>query len=81
MLRLLGADAVGMSSVPEIITAVQAGFRILFLVAITNVNNPENMSPLSITDVISHARLAEPTLTYILENTIARMAGAWVESG
>ena len=81
MLRLLGADAVGMSSVPEIITAVQAGFRILFLVAITNVNNPENMSPLSITDVISHARLAEPTLTYILENTVARMTGAWVESG
>jgi purine-nucleoside phosphorylase len=80
MLRLLGADAVGMSSVPEIITAVQAGFRILFLVAITNVNNPENMSPLSITDVISHARLAEPTLTYILENTLSRMTGAWVES-
>jgi purine-nucleoside phosphorylase len=74
MLKILGADAVGMSSVPEVITAVQVGFRILFLVAITNVNNPEDMAPLSITDVINHARLAQPALTYILEKTIPTLA-------
>jgi len=73
MLKLLGADAVGMSSVPEVITAVQVGFRILFLIVLTNVNNHDDMAPLSIADVIGHAGLAEPTLTYILERTIARL--------
>jgi purine-nucleoside phosphorylase len=73
MLRLLGADAVGMSSVPEIITAVQVGFRILFLAAITNVNNPENMSPLSVSQVIENASLAQPLLSDVLEQTLRQI--------
>ena len=73
MLRLLGADAVGMSSVPEIITAVQVGFRILFLAAITNVNDPENMFPLSVSQVIESASLSQPLIVDILEQTLERI--------
>lgn len=73
MLRLLGADAVGMSSVPEIITAVQVGFRILFLAAITNVNDPENMSPLSVSQVIENTSLSQPVLFDVLEQTLRRI--------
>ncbi|MFA6223562.1 MAG: purine-nucleoside phosphorylase [Desulfomonilaceae bacterium] len=73
MLRLLGADAVGMSSVPEIITAVQVGFRILFLAVITNVNDPENMFPLSVSQVIENASLSQPVLFDVLEQTLRRI--------
>ncbi|MCX5873995.1 MAG: purine-nucleoside phosphorylase [Deltaproteobacteria bacterium] len=73
MLRLLGADAVGMSSVPEIITAVQVGFRVLFLVVITNVNDPDNMAPISLSEVIQNANLAEPLLAEIMEKTLGRI--------
>lgn len=73
MLRLLGADAVGMSSVPEIITAVQVGFRVLFLAAITNVNDPDNMAPISLSQVIQNASLAEPLMAEIMEKTLGRI--------
>ena len=53
MLRMLGADAVGMSTVPEVIVATQVKFRTLALAAITNVNLPDAMEPISVEKVIS----------------------------
>jgi purine-nucleoside phosphorylase len=73
MLRMLGGDAVGMSSVPEVITAVQVGFRILFLAAITNVNNPENMLPISLSQVIENAKLTGRLMGQIMEIIIGRI--------
>jgi len=73
MLRMLGADAVGMSSVPEVITAVQVGFRVLFLTVITNVNNPDNMLPISLSNVIQTAKLAGRLLGQIMEMTLNRI--------
>ncbi|MHB8205425.1 MAG: purine-nucleoside phosphorylase [Desulfomonilaceae bacterium] len=73
MLRILGADAVGMSSVPEVITAVQVGFRVLFLAAITNVNNPENMLPISLSQVIQNAKFTGRLMGQIMEIAIGRI--------
>ncbi len=70
MLRILGADAVGMSTVPEVIVAAQVGFKTLALAAITNVNLPDAMEPISIQRVIASAQVAEPKLAAIVEETL-----------
>ncbi|MGO8880281.1 MAG: purine-nucleoside phosphorylase [Desulfomonilaceae bacterium] len=73
MLRMLGGDAVGMSSVPEVITAVQVGFRVFFLAAITNVNNPENMLLISLSQVIQNAKITGRLMGQIMEIAIGRI--------
>lgn len=72
MLRILGADAVGMSTVPEVIVAAQVGFRTLALAAVTNVNLPDAMEPISIQRVIANAQVAEPKLAGIVEEVLRR---------
>ncbi len=72
MLKILGADAVGMSTVPEVIVATQVGFKILALAAITNINLPDAMEPILVQQVIANAQLAEPKLAAIVEETLRR---------
>ncbi len=74
VLRMLGGDAVGMSSIPEVITAVQVGLRVLFLAAITNVNNPENMLPISLSQVIQNANITGRLMRQIMEIAISRIS-------
>ncbi len=73
MLRLLGADTVGMSTVPEAIVAVQAGLRTLALNAITNVNIPDAMEPVSVDQVIATAEQAAPKIADIFEAVLGRV--------
>lgn len=73
MLRMLGADAVGMSTVPEVIVGCQVGFRTLALAAITNVNLPDAMEPVSIDKVISTATATLPRMASILAGTLQRL--------
>jgi hypothetical protein len=48
------------------------GFRTLVLAAVTNVNLPDAMEPISLSQVIENARLAEPRLADIVEETLHR---------
>jgi purine-nucleoside phosphorylase len=73
MFRMLGADAVGMSTAPAAIVAASVGFRTLALAAITNVNLPGAMDPVSVERVIANAGLAAPKLAEILEGTLQRV--------
>jgi purine-nucleoside phosphorylase len=73
MLCVLGADAVGMSTVPEVIVGSQIGFRTLALAAVTNVNFPEAMEPISIEKVIENAELAQTKLAAILERVLVQI--------
>ncbi len=66
MLRLLGADAVGMSSLPEVITALHGGLRVLGLSVVANVNDPDNLAPILIEDIIAAAQRAEPRLQQLV---------------
>lgn len=66
MLRKLGADAVGMSTVPEAIVAVHAGLRLLGISVISNVNLPEAMAPISIEEIRATVAGAEPLLVALL---------------
>jgi purine-nucleoside phosphorylase len=71
LLRTLGADAVGMSTVLEVITGVHCGMKILVIVAITNVNLPDCMRKTSIDGVIANAKEAGKKLTPLLKEIIS----------
>ena len=61
-LRSVGADAVGMSSVPEVIVARHAGMKVLGLSVIANVNDPDNFAPILLDDVMAAAEKVEPAM-------------------
>jgi purine-nucleoside phosphorylase len=74
MLRLLGADAVGMSTVPEVIAAVHGGLKVLGLSVISNVNLPDAMAPIELAEIIATVAAAEPRLVELLLGILARYA-------
>lgn len=71
-LRTIGADAVGFSTVQEVIVAVHAGMRVLGLTTITNFNDPDDPVPATVEDIIAVAREAAPRLgnlmRFVVEN-------------
>ncbi len=70
-LRLIGADAVGMSTVAEAIAAVHAGLRILGVSVISNVNLPDAMAPITIEDVVATVAVAESRLGQLIMGVLA----------
>jgi len=72
-LRLIGADTVGMSTIPEVIVAVHAGLRVLGMSVVTNVNDPDDYQPAPIEQVIATAEGAEPRLVRLVEEILRRM--------
>jgi purine-nucleoside phosphorylase len=73
MLRLLGADVVGMSTVPEVIAARHAGMRVLAVSIITDVCLPDALEPTDIDTIISTATRAEPILARLLARVLEQM--------
>ncbi len=73
MLRTLGADVVGMSTVPEVIVAVQQGMRVLGLSIITDLCLPDALEPTSIERIIAVARDAEPRLAAVVRGVLERL--------
>ena len=74
MLRGLGADVVGMSTVPEVIVARHQGMRVLGLSIITDKCLPDALVPLSVEAIIAVARAAEPRLTALVHGVLARLS-------
>ncbi len=72
-LRDSGGDAVGMSSVPEVLVAVHAGMQVLGLSVIANVNDPENMQPISLQEIIENAEATRPQLEQLIAEIVSRM--------
>ncbi len=73
MLRTLGADVVGMSTVPEVIVAVQGGMRVLGISIITDQCLPDALEPASVERIIAVANAAEPRLTALLRGVLERL--------
>ncbi len=69
-LRMIGADAVGMSTVPEVITAVHCGIKVMVIAVITNVNLPDCMGKTDIKDVIRAAEQASSRLGSLCEAVV-----------
>jgi purine-nucleoside phosphorylase len=65
-LRTIGADVVGMSTVPEVLVAVHAGMRVLGLAIVTDLCFPDALRPANIEDILATAAGAEPKLRKIV---------------
>ena len=74
-LRIIGADAVGFSTVPEVIAAVHGGMGVLGFAVITNVHNPDRPEPASVEAIIATARQAAPRLGAVLSGTLGMLDG------
>jgi purine-nucleoside phosphorylase len=73
-LRLIGADVVGMSTVPEVIVAVHAGLRVLGLSIVTDLCRPDCLQPAKIEEILAIAAGAEPKLRKIVLGILAQEA-------
>lgn len=72
-MRQIGADAVGMSTVPEVIAAVHCGFKILGISCITDMCLPDALEPTDINKILKAANRAEPKLTKLIRKIIERI--------
>ncbi|MBX3133277.1 MAG: purine-nucleoside phosphorylase [Gemmatimonadaceae bacterium] len=73
MLRTMGADVVGMSTVPEVIVARQLGMRVLGLSIITDACVPETLEEASLGKILEVAAVAEPKLTALVRGVVERL--------
>jgi purine-nucleoside phosphorylase len=74
MLRMMGADVVGMSTVPEVIVGVHAGMRTLGISIITDQCLPDALEPADIGRIIATAAQAEPSLTRLIAGVVERVS-------
>jgi purine-nucleoside phosphorylase len=74
MLRLMGADVVGMSTVPEVIVAVHAGMRVLGVSIITDQCLPDALEPATLEKIVAVANRAEPHLTTLLTGVLKELS-------
>ncbi|MFT6841419.1 MAG: purine-nucleoside phosphorylase, partial [Psychroserpens sp.] len=62
MLKLIGADAVGMSTVPEVIVANHLNLKVAAVSVLTDECDPNNLKPVDISEIIAMAGKAEPDM-------------------
>ncbi len=72
-LHRVGADAVGMSTVPEVIVGVHSGLRNFGISCVTDRCIPETLKPITVEEVIAVAMKAEPKITKIITRMIERV--------
>lgn len=72
-LRTIGADVVGMSTVPEVIVAVHGGMRVLGFSIITDRCLPDALEPATVEQIISVATAAEPALAALVRGVVERL--------
>jgi purine-nucleoside phosphorylase len=70
-LRIIGGDAVGMSTVPEVIVANHMGLPVFAISVLTDEGFPEILQPVSLEEILAVAHEAEPKMTLILKKLIA----------
>jgi purine-nucleoside phosphorylase len=72
-LRTIGADVVGMSTVPEVIVAIHGSMRVLGISIITDACLPDALEPANVATIIATATQAEPDLTRLITGVLERM--------
>jgi purine-nucleoside phosphorylase len=73
MIRILGGDAVGMSTVPEVIVARHMDLPCCAISVLTDECDPEHLKPVAIADILAAAAVAEPQLTSMYTELIGRL--------
>jgi purine-nucleoside phosphorylase len=72
-LRNIGADVVGMSTVPENIAANHMGLKVLGISIITDECFPESLKPVNVDEIIKTAMEAEPKMTLIMKEVVKQL--------
>ncbi len=72
-MRMLGADVVGMSTIPEVIAAVHMGMDVLGISVITDECFPDALEPINIEEVLEAAAMAEPKMTRVMMGVLERL--------
>ncbi len=73
MLKTLGADAVGMSTVPEVIVANHLGLPVSAVSVLTDECDPENLEPVNVSEIIAIAEKAEPNMVQLFKGVIEKL--------
>jgi purine-nucleoside phosphorylase len=74
MLRTMGADAVGMSTVPEVIVARHEGLRVVGISVVTDMCLLDSLEPVALERILAVARAAEPALARLVTGLVERCA-------
>lgn len=72
-LRLIGADVVGMSTVPEVIAAIHMGMEVLGISAITDECFPDSLKPTNIEEILEAAAISEPKMTRVIVDVLKKL--------
>ncbi len=72
-LRTIGADVIGMSTIPEVLVAIHQGMKVLGFSIVTDLCFPEALSPVSIEEIIAVANTAEAKLARLVKEILARL--------
>ncbi len=72
-LRTIGADVVGMSTVPEVIVARHMNMRVFGVSIVTDECFPDNLAPVDVSEIIAAANHAEPRLTALMRGVLERL--------
>ncbi|MBV6477825.1 MAG: Purine nucleoside phosphorylase 1 [Ignavibacteria bacterium] len=73
MLRKIGGDTVGMSTIPEALVASELGIEVLGLSIITDEGFPDTLKPAVLKDILEAAGIAEPKLTLLIKKLVAKL--------
>ena len=73
MLKLIGADAVGMSTVPEVIVANHLGLHVAAISVLTDECDPENLKAVDVQDIMKMAEIAEPNMIVLFKALIKQL--------
>lgn len=72
MLKLLGADVVGMSTVPEVLVAVHGGMQVLAFSVVTDLCLPDHLEPVEVPKILANADIGGKKLARLIPEVVAR---------
>jgi purine-nucleoside phosphorylase len=74
MLKLMGADVVGMSTVPEALVAIHSGMKVLGLSVVTDICLPDHLEPVNISNILTNAAKGGEKLAKLIPRVIETLA-------
>ncbi|MFK5856173.1 MAG: purine-nucleoside phosphorylase [Bacteroidota bacterium] len=72
-IKIMGADVVGMSTVPEVIVANHMGIKVAAVSVITDLCDPDNLKPVNIDDILDNAAIAEKDLITLFKELVSEI--------
>ncbi len=73
LIKVMGADVVGMSTVPEVIVAVHQGMKVAAVSVVTDLCDPDNLEPIVIEKILTNAAIAEKNLVKLFRRLVAEL--------